>query len=126
MRASKAVCKGTLSGRVPGAASRGVVRVAEQLRSRESFRATSEPWQQPLVGAGVVYQELPGELSLKLNQEDVEDAGFVKVKAIVTEAKSYDVLVGTTVLYPMGFTLDFWEEKASYKPGWQTGDERKA
>jgi hypothetical protein len=56
------------------------------------------------------------ELSLKLNQEDVEDSGFMKVKAIVTEAKSYDVLVETTVLYPMGFTLDFWEEIASYKP----------
>jgi hypothetical protein len=56
------------------------------------------------------------ELSLKLNQEDVEDAGFMKVKAIVTEAKSYDVLIGTTVLYPMEFTLDFWEEIASYRP----------
>jgi hypothetical protein len=56
------------------------------------------------------------ELSLKLNQEDVEDAGFMKMKAIVMEAKSYDVLVGTTVLYPMGFTLDFWEEIASYRP----------
>jgi hypothetical protein len=62
------------------------------------------------------------ELSLKLNQEDVEDRGFMKVKAIVMEAKSYDVLVGTTVLYPMGFTLDFWEEIASYRPGWQVGD----
>jgi hypothetical protein len=62
------------------------------------------------------------ELSLKLNQEDVEDAGFIKVKAIVTEAiiteaKSYDVLVGMMVLYPIGFTLDFWEEIASYRPG---------
>jgi hypothetical protein len=66
------------------------------------------------------------ELSLKLNQEDVEDAGFMKVKAIVTEAKSYDVLVGMTVLYPMGFTLDFWEEIASYQLGWQVGDGRKA
>jgi hypothetical protein len=46
-------------------------------------------------------------LSLKLNQKDVEDAGFIKVKAIITEAKSYDVLVGTTMLYPIGFTLDF-------------------
>jgi hypothetical protein len=55
-------------------------------------------------------------LSLKLNHEDVEDAGFMKVKAIVTEAKSYDVLIGTTVLYPMEFTLDFWEEIASYRP----------
>jgi hypothetical protein len=67
-----------------------------------------------------------GELALKLNQDDVEDASFMKVKAIVTEAKSYDVLVGSTVLYPMGFTLDFWEETASYRPGWQAGDERKA
>jgi hypothetical protein len=67
-----------------------------------------------------------GELALKLNQDDVEDASFMKVKAIVTEAKSYDVLVGLTVLYPMGLTLDFWEETASCRPGWQTGDRRKA
>jgi hypothetical protein len=50
----------------------------------------------------------------------------MKVKAIVTEAKSYDVLVGSTVLYPMGFILDFWEETTSYRPGWQAGDGRKA
>jgi hypothetical protein len=56
------------------------------------------------------------ELSLKFNQEDVEDAGFMKVKAIVTEAKSYDVLVETTVLYSMEFTLDFWEEIINYRP----------
>jgi hypothetical protein len=66
-----------------------------------------------------------GDLALKLNQDDVEDASFMKVKAIVTEAKSYDVLVGSTVLYPMGFTLGFWEEIASYRPGWQAGDGRK-
>jgi hypothetical protein len=67
-----------------------------------------------------------GELALKLNQDDVEDASFMKVKAIVMEAKSYDVLVGSMVLYPMGFTLDFWEETSSYRPGWQAGDGRKA
>jgi hypothetical protein len=67
-----------------------------------------------------------GELALKLNQDDVEDASFIKVKAIITEAKSYDVLVGSTILNPMGFTLDFWEETASYRLGWQAGDERKA
>lgn len=50
----------------------------------------------------------------------------MKVKAIDTEAKSYDVLVGTAVLYPMGFVLDFWEETASYRPGWQAGDGRRA
>jgi hypothetical protein len=66
------------------------------------------------------------ELSLKLNQEDVEDVGFMKMKAIVMEAKSYDVLVGTTVLYPIGFTLDLWEKIVNYRPGWQVGDGRKA
>jgi hypothetical protein len=66
------------------------------------------------------------ELALKLNQDDVEDASFMKVKAIITEAKSYDVLVGSMVLYPMGFTLDSWEETASYRLGWQAGDRRKA
>jgi hypothetical protein len=65
------------------------------------------------------------ELSLKLNQEVVEDVGFMKVKAIVTEAKSYDFLVGTMVLYSMGFTLDFWEEITSYRLRRQTGDGRK-
>jgi hypothetical protein len=49
----------------------------------------------------------------------------MKVKAIVMEAKSYDVLVGSTILYPMSFTLDFWEEAASYRPGWQAGDGHK-
>jgi hypothetical protein len=43
-----------------------------------------------------------GELALKFNQDDVKDTSFMKVKAIVMEAKSYDVLVGSTVLYPMG------------------------
>jgi hypothetical protein len=46
----------------------------------------------------------------------MENASFMKVKAIITEAKSYDVLVGTTVLYPMRFTLNFWEEITSYRP----------
>jgi hypothetical protein len=69
-----------------------------------------------------------GELALKLNQDDVEDASFMKVKAIVTEAKSSDVLVESTVLYQgchNGFTLDFWEEIASYRPRWQAGNGRK-
>ena len=52
------------------------------------------------------------KLSLKLNQEDVEDVSFMKVKTIVTEAKSYDVLVRMTVMYPMRFILDFWKEIA--------------
>jgi hypothetical protein len=37
----------------------------------------------------------------------------MKMKAIVMEAKLHDVLVGMTVLYPIGFILDFREEIAS-------------
>jgi hypothetical protein len=55
---------------------------------------------------------------MKGELDDVEDASFMKVKANVTEAKSYNVLVGSTVLYSIGLTLDFWEETASYRPGW--------
>jgi hypothetical protein len=37
-------------------------------------------------------------LTVRLCKDDVEDASFMKVKAIVTKAKSYDVLVGAMVL----------------------------
>jgi hypothetical protein len=33
---------------------------------------------------------------------------------------SYDVLGGGVVLYPLKVTIDFWEETAYYRPGWQT------
>ena len=55
------------------------------------------------------------ELMLRLNQDELKDASYMKVKAIVTKAKSYNVLVGSAVLYLMGFTLDFWQKTASYR-----------
>ena len=66
------------------------------------------------------------ELFLQLNLDNVKDTSFMKVKAIVMEAKSYDVLVGSMVMYPMGFTLEIWEETASYRLGWQAGNRCKA
>ncbi|OAE34650.1 hypothetical protein AXG93_4034s1030 [Marchantia polymorpha subsp. ruderalis] len=36
--------------------------------------------------------------------------------------ESYDVLVGGTVLYLMGFWMDYWTETVAYRPGWQSGD----
>ena len=65
-------------------------------------------------------------LMIKIRPNDVMDAAAINTKAIVTQAESYDVLVGSTVLYPMGFVLDFWNETASYRPGWQAGDGRQA
>jgi len=45
---------------------------------------------------------------------------------VVIQTTSYDVLVGRTILYPLGITLDFWEETAYYQPRWQTRNSRKA
>jgi hypothetical protein len=46
--------------------------------------------------------------------------------AVVTHVTSYDVLVEGLVLYPLGITIDFWEETAYYHPGWQTRVNHKA
>ncbi len=46
--------------------------------------------------------------------------------AVVTHATFNDVLVGGVVLYPLGVTIDFWEETAYYHLGWQTKDSHKA
>ena len=48
------------------------------------------------------------------------------MKAIATQAKSYDMLVDAMVLYPIDFTIDFWNEMAFYRPGWQAGNGRQA
>jgi hypothetical protein len=40
----------------------------------------------------------------------------------VTNATSYDVLVGGIVLYLIGFVLDFLEEIVFYRLRWQLGD----
>jgi hypothetical protein len=37
--------------------------------------------------------------------------------AVVTHVMSYDVLVEGLVLYPLGVTIDFWEETTYYHPG---------
>jgi hypothetical protein len=40
-------------------------------------------------------------------------------------ATSYDILIGGMVLYPLGITLDFWEEIAHYQLKWQIGNFHK-
>ncbi len=47
-------------------------------------------------------------------------------RAMVIHVTSYDVLVGGVVLYPIGVTIDFWEETTYYHPSWQTGVSHKA
>ena len=65
-------------------------------------------------------------LVVKFKPDDVMDSSAIKLQAVVTQAESYDVLVGATILYPMGFLMYFWSETTSYRPGWQAGDGRTA
>ncbi len=39
---------------------------------------------------------------------------MVYAKAMATQATSYNLLVVGAILYPLGVTLDFWEETAYY------------
>jgi hypothetical protein len=50
------------------------------------------------------------------------DSFRLGMTVVVTVAKSYDVLIGGVVLYPMGFQMDYWTETATYQLGWQSGD----
>jgi hypothetical protein len=34
----------------------------------------------------------------------------------------YDILIGGVVLYPLGITLEFWEEITHYQLKWQIGN----
>jgi hypothetical protein len=64
-----------------------------------------------------------GNLILWLHHDDVEGMSFIKVMAIVTEAKVYNVLVGAMVLYMLGFTLDFEEDFINDLPKIQVGND---
>ncbi len=64
------------------------------------------------------------KLLMQMKPDHVTDSSRLGVTVVVTIAKSYDVLVGGVVLYPMGFQMDYWTETATYRPGWQCGDGR--
>ncbi len=55
-------------------------------------------------------------MQMRLNH--VINSSKLGVTDVVTTAKSYDVLVGGAVLYPMGFQMDYWTETTAYRPGW--------
>ena len=44
----------------------------------------------------------------------------LKLRCLVTNATSYDVLVGQEALFPPGFTIDNWFEHAYYRVDWET------
>jgi hypothetical protein len=45
-----------------------------------------------------------------VNPNKLVDYTIVGAIKVVTHVTSYDVLVGSLVFYPVGVTIDFWEE----------------
>jgi hypothetical protein len=44
----------------------------------------------------------------------------LQIKCLVTNATSYDVLIGQEALFPPGFTIDNWFQHAYYQMDWET------
>jgi len=53
-------------------------------------------------------------IALKFN-EGIDQELCLQVKCLVTNATSYDVLIGLEALFPPGFTIDNWFEHAYYR-----------
>jgi hypothetical protein len=68
-------------------------------------------------------EEVLGEsldlITLKFN-EGIDQELCLQVKCLVTNATSYDVLIGQEALFPPGFTIDNWFEHAYYRVDWET------
>ncbi|OAE19981.1 hypothetical protein AXG93_1765s1040 [Marchantia polymorpha subsp. ruderalis] len=61
-------------------------------------------------------------IAVQLRHNHPHDSSQFGVRAVVTSAESYDVLVGGAMLYPMDFWMGYWTETDAYRPGWQSGD----
>jgi hypothetical protein len=64
-------------------------------------------------------------VAIQVNLIRLANYTMVYAKAMAMHATSYDLLVVGTILYPLGVTLDFWEEIAYYRLGWQIGNNHK-
>ena len=49
----------------------------------------------------------------------------ISIRCVITDATTYDILLGQQALYPIGFGHDCWTEEAWFRPGWSQGDGRK-
>jgi hypothetical protein len=68
-------------------------------------------------------EEVLGESSdlIALNfNEGTDQELCLQVKCLVTNATSYNVLIGQEALFPPGFTIDNWFEHAYYWMDWET------
>jgi hypothetical protein len=68
-------------------------------------------------------EEVLGEssdfITLYLNEGTNQEL-CLQVRCLVTNATSYDVLIGQEALFPPGFTIDNWFEHAYYRVDWET------
>ncbi|CAM6057374.1 unnamed protein product [Sphagnum tenellum] len=68
-------------------------------------------------------EEVLGEssdlITLKFN-EGTDQELCLQVRCLVTNATSYDVLIGQEAMFPPGFTIDNWFEHAYYRVDWET------
>jgi hypothetical protein len=53
-------------------------------------------------------------LYVRLQPYHPTNGSTMKAKFLVTNAMSYDVLMGGVALYPTGFALYFWKQTTSY------------
>jgi len=67
-------------------------------------------------------EEILGESSdlITLNFNESTDREFcLQVRCLITNAISYDLLIGQEAMFPLGFTIDNWFEHAYYRVDWE-------
>lgn len=90
-----------------------------QLLCEQGIQVQSSDWQIRTAGGGV--EPLHGETVLPLNidlRPGTADATGVRVRCLLTEATTYDVILGMEALFPPGFLIDLGTENAFYRPDW--------
>jgi hypothetical protein len=56
------------------------------------------------------------KIMIQINPNRPSDYIIVQAQEVVTHVTSYDVFIGSVVLYPLFVTIDFWQEIAYYRP----------
>jgi len=65
------------------------------------------------------------KIVIQISPNKLVNYNIVQVQVVVTHVTSYDLLVGGVVLYPLGVTIDFWEETTYYYLNWEIGSNQK-
>jgi hypothetical protein len=68
-------------------------------------------------------EEVLGEISDFITpnfNEHINQELCLQVRCLVTNATSYDVLIGQEAMFPPGFTIDNWFEHEYYRVDWET------